>query len=64
MFHPNTEGFATVAVILVVAVVVGVGSVLLVKKDDQPIEEVSEFVIEKELGLPQGSVDLTPGSHE
>lgn len=60
----SNQGFVTVAVMLVVAVVVGVASVLIVKKDDQPVEELSEFVIEKELGLPQGSVDLTPGSHE
>lgn len=58
------KGFVDIAVILAIALVVGVVSVFVVKKDDAVVEEVSESVIEKELGLPQGSVDLTPRSKE
>jgi hypothetical protein len=33
-------------------------------KDDNFIEEASEKVIESKLGMPPGSIDLTPASKE
>lgn len=48
-------------IILVLAVVVGVGSALLLKKDDGPIEEAAEAIIKQQTGV---DVDLTPGSPE
>lgn len=64
MSYKLANGFATIAVLVGVAVVVGVLSIVIVKQDDQVIEEVSESVIEMELGLPQGTIDLTPDSPE
>jgi len=33
-------------------------------KADSPIEEIAEQIIEAKLGLPEGSLDLTPFSPE
>lgn len=60
----TNQGLASVAILVVVALVVGLGSIFVVKEDDQVIEEVSESVLEKQLGLPEGSIDLTPDSKE
>ncbi len=60
----NAKAFVELAVIVIIALTIGVASILITKKDDGTIEEVSEMVIEKELGLPNGSVDLTPASKE
>ncbi len=49
-------------IILAIALAVGIGSVYITKKDDGPIEQIAEGVIESELNLPKGSVDLTPNS--
>jgi len=62
-FRKN-QAFASVAVMVVAALVVGVASVFFVKKEDQIVEEVAESIVEKQLGLPEGSVDLTPSSKE
>lgn len=53
-------------VILIVAVcaIVGVGYSAITHTHDSPIEEVAEEIIEKELNLPAGSVDLSPGTPE
>lgn len=64
MLHSNTKGFVLAEAILVVALVVGIISIFLIGKDDEPLEEMSETIIEKQLGLPEGSVDLTPNSPE
>jgi hypothetical protein len=50
-----------VIIIVVCAAIIGLGSVFITKKKDNPVEEAAEVVIEKELNLPEGSVDLTPG---
>lgn len=47
-------------IIAIIAAVVGVGSIYYTKKDDGPIEQIAERVIEKELNLPKDSVDLSP----
>ncbi len=60
----NVKAFIEVAVIVVIAVVVGLASVFIMKKDDQPIEQMAESVIDTELGLPQGTIDLTPSRFE
>lgn len=56
---------STVFIVTLIAVVVGIGSTLIFKEPpDNIVEETSEFVIEKELHLPEGSIDLTPKSPE
>lgn len=45
-----------------VAAAIGIGSAVMSKSDDGPIEQIAEEVIEAELHLPKGSVDLTPNS--
>jgi hypothetical protein len=44
------------------AAVIGIGAAVVSKSDDGPIEQAAEEVIEAELNLPKGSVDLTPKS--
>lgn len=60
----KNEGVATVAVIVAVAFVVGVISIFVAKKEDGVVEEISEDVVENQLGLPRGSLDWTPTSPE
>lgn len=48
-------------VIALIALIIGVSSAFLTKKDDGPIEQAMESVIEKETGM---TVDLTPNSPE
>jgi len=50
----------TAIIAIVLAAVIGVGSYLYTKKSDGPVEQAAESVIDYELGLPPGSVDLTP----
>ena len=54
----------TVYIIIAVALALGVGSAFVFKKDDGFVEELSEGVIEEQLGIPAGSLDLTPSSSE
>lgn len=54
----------TVYIIIAVALALGIGSSFVFKKDDSLIEEISESVIEEQLGIPPGSLDLTPNSPE
>jgi len=54
------EPMAVGIIIAIIAAVVGVGSIYYTKKDDGPIEQIAERVIEKELNLPKDSVDLSP----
>lgn len=62
MFLRN-KGEATVVVIAILAVVAAIGfaSAKILKKDDGPVEEASEQIIEEVSGY---DVDLTPGSPE
>lgn len=46
-------------VIVVVAAVIGIGAAIITKTDDGPIEQAAEEVIDYELGLPPGAIDLT-----
>ena len=48
-------------IVAVIAIVVGVGSSVYLKKDDAPIEEAAEVVIQDKTGI---DVDLTPNSKE
>jgi hypothetical protein len=56
--------------IIVAAIVVGIGSKVLTKEDDGPIEEIAEDVLENQLekllGLQENTlgIDLSPGSDE
>lgn len=49
-----------IIIIIAIAAAVGLGSFFYTKKADNPIEQAAETVIDYELGLPPGSVDLTP----
>ena len=50
--------------IVIVAAAVGIGTAYFFKADDSFVEELSEDVIENQMKLPKGSVDLTPRSPE
>lgn len=50
--------------VLITALVLGIGSTFLFKEDDSHLEEFSEEIIEHELNLPEGSIDLTPATKE
>jgi hypothetical protein len=45
-------------VIICIAAVVGLSSVIITGKEHNEVEQISEQVIDKELGLPSGTVDL------
>jgi len=60
----NNNGFVEVVVIVAIAVIIGMISIFATKKDDSHIEEIAESVIEQQLGLPPGIIDLTPDSKE
>ncbi len=47
-------------IIILLAAAIGIGYTMYTGKPNNVVEEVAEVVIEKELGLPDGSVDLTP----
>jgi ABC-type sulfate transport system permease component len=49
-------------IIVALALVIGGVSAYVTKKDDGPIEQIAEAVIDRELGLPPGTVDITPNS--
>lgn len=46
------------------AVIAGIGSVLISKTHDNIVEETAENIVESQLNLPDGSVDLTPSTPE
>lgn len=48
----------------IIALLVGLGSFMYFGKTDNPVEEACDRVIEKELGLPEGSVDLAPAEKD
>lgn len=50
--------------IVAVALIVGMGSGFVLKKPDNPIEEAAETIIEKQLNMEEGTLDLTPSSPE
>jgi hypothetical protein len=45
-------------IIICIAAVVGLSSVIITGKDHNEVENLSEEIIDKELGLPNGTVDL------
>jgi hypothetical protein len=47
-------------IIVVLAAILGIGSALYTHKKDGPVEEVCEAIIEKELNLPDGTIELSP----
>lgn len=49
------------AIIVLIAAIIGIGSVVILKKNDNPIEEAAEEIIQIETGK---KVDLTPDSAE
>lgn len=56
-FH-KYKGFVELPIIIaIVAAVVGVASIFILKKNDGPIEQVAEAVIEAQTGI---EVDLSP----
>jgi hypothetical protein len=57
-------GIILIVSIVVVAGVVGYISKRYLGKDDAPIEEFCESIMEDQLGLPEGFIDLSPYSPE
>ncbi len=53
----------TIVAIVLLMSIIGVGSHLYLK-DDNAVEEIAEALIEKELSLPAGSIDLSPSDPE
>lgn len=53
-----------VALIIAIALITGVVSVYFFQKPDNIVEEISEGVVENQLNLPAGTIDLTPSSKE
>lgn len=49
-------------IIVSIALIIGGISAYITKKPDGPIEQIAESIIDKELGLPSGTVDITPNS--
>lgn len=55
------DGFMVSAIIIVIAIVVGCAAHFVSKTNDSPLEEAAEAVIENQLNLPNGTIDLSPG---
>ena len=51
---------AIAPIIIVICAAVGVGYTYYSGKPDNAIEEVAERIMETEMGLPKGTIDLTP----
>lgn len=60
----KNNGSVVVICIVVTALIAGFASVLISKKHDNIIEETAENIVESQLNLPDGSVDLTPSTPE
>ena len=54
------ETIVATLIIVVLALVIGIGSAIYTKKKDNPIEEACESIIETELHLPPGTIELSP----
>lgn len=50
--------------IVVACVIAGVGSWWFSGTPDGAIEEMCEAIVEQQIGLPDGSIDLSPSSPE
>lgn len=53
------DNFMMGAVIITIAAIVGFAAHFITKTPDSPVEEAAEAVIEYELGLPKGTIDLS-----
>lgn len=53
----HNQGFATLIVLVAVCVVVGVGAIVITKKNDTPAEQLAEKVLKDQTGL---DVDFSP----
>ncbi len=57
----STRGYnMTTLVIIAIAAIVGICSFFITNKADNPVEQAAETVIDSQLGLPPGTIDLTP----
>lgn len=57
-------GTAITLVIVVLFTAVGFGSYYVTKQEDAVVEEFAEAIIEQQLGLEEGTIDLTPFTSE
>ncbi len=55
----NKGNIMATIIIVILAFVVGFSSYLITDKADNPIEQAAEAVIDYELGIPQGTIDLS-----
>ncbi len=51
-------------IIVAIAAIVGAAALFVTKKPDSPVEQMAEAVIDKELGLPAGTVDFSKDNEE
>jgi hypothetical protein len=58
------EAIVTTLLIVLIAAMLGIGSALYIQRDDGYIEQACEAVIDSELKLPPGTVDLTPDANK
>ncbi len=53
------EKFMQTTVIVLIALIVAVCAVFMSKVPDSPVEQAAEAVMDYELGLPQGTIDIS-----
>jgi hypothetical protein len=51
-------------IIIAICSAIGAGWAYFSNTDDSAVEEAVEIIIEDELGVPPGTIDLTPNSKE
>ena len=51
--------FMEKALILIIALITAYCAIIITQKPDSPVEEAAEAVINYELGLPPGTIDLS-----
>ncbi len=54
------DNFMTGAIIAIGAIIVAFCAYFVSKVPDSPVEQAAEAVADYELGLPQGTIDITP----
>jgi hypothetical protein len=59
----KSDNFLIVAVIIMISVILGFCSIFVLGEHN-PVEKAAESLIERELHMPSGSVDLDPCDYE
>lgn len=51
--------FMSTPIIVIIAIFVAIGALFITKQANSPVEEAAEEVIDYELGLPPGTINLS-----